>query len=325
MYGRAEPLYQRALAIREAALGKQPPDVATSLNNLAILYSAQGCTPGPSRSTSARSPFGKRPSASTIPTSPHRSTTSPASTRTGVVRPGRATLPARARHSGSGPRQETPRRRRLAQQPRQPLLWTRGCTARPSRSTSARSPSGKRPSASTIPTSPNRSTTSPTSTAAGVVGRAEPSLYQRALAIQEAALGKHHPNVARSLISLANPLHGRRGCTRRPSRSTSARSPSRKRPSASTIRTWIKIVRRFARAHGGGIDGQIVRSDPVNNAVAAPHPVLRIIHFAEIETMLQHCRLIGATVELLRIGEQSVQVKNNTRDHHCGRPCTIEN
>jgi hypothetical protein len=35
--------------------------------------------------------------------------------------------------------------------------------------------------------------------------------------------------------------------------------------------------------------------------------------------------LIGATVELLRIGEQSIQVKNNTRDHHCGRPCTIEN
>ncbi len=42
MYDWAEPLYQRALAIREASLGKNHPDVAASLNNLAILYSDQG-------------------------------------------------------------------------------------------------------------------------------------------------------------------------------------------------------------------------------------------------------------------------------------------
>ena len=38
----ALPLYQRALAIREKALGPDHPDTATSLNNLAGLYQAMG-------------------------------------------------------------------------------------------------------------------------------------------------------------------------------------------------------------------------------------------------------------------------------------------
>ena len=41
-YAEAEPLYKRALAIREKALGPDHPDVGTSLNNLAGLYRAQG-------------------------------------------------------------------------------------------------------------------------------------------------------------------------------------------------------------------------------------------------------------------------------------------
>jgi tetratricopeptide (TPR) repeat protein len=41
-YADAEPLYKRALAIWEKALGPDHPDVAQSLNNLADLYSAQG-------------------------------------------------------------------------------------------------------------------------------------------------------------------------------------------------------------------------------------------------------------------------------------------
>jgi len=41
-YTDAEPLYQRALAIREMALGPEHPDVANSLNNLARLYNKQG-------------------------------------------------------------------------------------------------------------------------------------------------------------------------------------------------------------------------------------------------------------------------------------------
>ena len=41
-YTDAEPLYKRALAIREKAHGPEHPDVATSLNNLASLYDNQG-------------------------------------------------------------------------------------------------------------------------------------------------------------------------------------------------------------------------------------------------------------------------------------------
>ncbi len=41
-YAEAEPLHERALAIREEALGPDHPDVATSLNNLAELYRGQG-------------------------------------------------------------------------------------------------------------------------------------------------------------------------------------------------------------------------------------------------------------------------------------------
>ncbi len=41
-YTEAEPLYQRALAIREKKLGADHPDTAQSLNNLAELYRSQG-------------------------------------------------------------------------------------------------------------------------------------------------------------------------------------------------------------------------------------------------------------------------------------------
>jgi tetratricopeptide (TPR) repeat protein len=41
-YNEAEPLFLRSLAIWEKSLGKNHPDVATSLNNLAELYDVQG-------------------------------------------------------------------------------------------------------------------------------------------------------------------------------------------------------------------------------------------------------------------------------------------
>jgi tetratricopeptide (TPR) repeat protein len=41
-YSEAEPLYKRALAIKEEKLGHDHPDTATSLNNLAALYKNQG-------------------------------------------------------------------------------------------------------------------------------------------------------------------------------------------------------------------------------------------------------------------------------------------
>ncbi|TMQ02489.1 MAG: CHAT domain-containing protein, partial [Deltaproteobacteria bacterium] len=44
-YPKAEPLYVRALDIREKALGSMHPDIAISLNNLALLYKNQGLYP----------------------------------------------------------------------------------------------------------------------------------------------------------------------------------------------------------------------------------------------------------------------------------------
>jgi hypothetical protein len=41
-FNEAEPLYQRALAAQEKALGPDHPDVGTSLHDLAALYQAQG-------------------------------------------------------------------------------------------------------------------------------------------------------------------------------------------------------------------------------------------------------------------------------------------
>ena len=41
-YAAAKPLYEQALAIRKAVLGKHHPDTATSLNNLAVLLKSQG-------------------------------------------------------------------------------------------------------------------------------------------------------------------------------------------------------------------------------------------------------------------------------------------
>ena len=50
-YEQAEPLYPRALAIREQVLGADHSDTASSLNNLAFLYVDQGKYEQRSRST----------------------------------------------------------------------------------------------------------------------------------------------------------------------------------------------------------------------------------------------------------------------------------
>ncbi len=46
-YDEAEPLYRRALAVREKALGPQHPDTAGSINNLALLLKSQGASEHP--------------------------------------------------------------------------------------------------------------------------------------------------------------------------------------------------------------------------------------------------------------------------------------
>ena len=60
-YGEAEPLFRRALAIAEKALGLEHPNVAASLNNLAGLYQAQGKYAEASRCSGARWRLRRRP------------------------------------------------------------------------------------------------------------------------------------------------------------------------------------------------------------------------------------------------------------------------
>jgi hypothetical protein len=66
-YAEAEPIFARALAIREKALGPDHPDVAESLNNFTLTKAA---TRRPRRCTNAAGRFGKRCSGPTIPTWP---------------------------------------------------------------------------------------------------------------------------------------------------------------------------------------------------------------------------------------------------------------
>ncbi len=116
-YAKAEPLYQQALAITKKALGPEHPDVATSLNNLAVLYRSQGLsTPRPSRSTSRRSRSGRRPSAPSIRTWRRASTTWRRSTMT------RASTPR--------PSRSTSRRWRSGRRPSAPSIrtWRRAST-----------------------------------------------------------------------------------------------------------------------------------------------------------------------------------------------------
>jgi hypothetical protein len=63
----AQPLLERALAIREKALGPEHPDTAMSLNNLAFLHRLTAISPLRGRSTNARWRSARRCSAPSIP------------------------------------------------------------------------------------------------------------------------------------------------------------------------------------------------------------------------------------------------------------------
>ena len=86
-YAEAEPLYKRALAISEKALGPEHPDVASSLNNLAMLYGSKAATPRPSLCPNAPSPSARRRSAPSTQMSPPVSTISRCSTLSKAAMP----------------------------------------------------------------------------------------------------------------------------------------------------------------------------------------------------------------------------------------------
>ena len=205
-YAAARPLFERALAIREKALGPEHPDTAASLNNLAILLQAQGDPPARGRSMSARWRSAKRCWAPSIPIPRRASTTSPACFRT------RATSPARGRCSSARWRSARRRSARSIPTPRMSLnnlallLQAQGdlAGARPlfERALAIREKA-------LGPEHPD--TASSLNNLAGLLkgqgdlAGARP-LYERALAIRERALGPEHPSTATSLNNLARLL-----------------------------------------------------------------------------------------------------------------------
>ena len=267
-YAEAEPLYKRALAIREKALGPDHPDVGTSaqqpgravsepgplrrgraavqarpgdrekalgpdhpdvghsLNNLAELYRDQGryaeAEPLYKRALAIR----EKALGPDHPDVGTASTTWPCCTSQGRYAEAEPLYKRALRHprEGAGPR--PPRCR-----PRRSTTWpccttTRAATPRPSRCTSARCDpregAGPRPPRCR----PLASTTWPCCISdQGRYAEAEP-LYKRALAIPRRRWVPTTPMSATRLNNLAV-LYATRAATPRPSRCTSARSPSR--------------------------------------------------------------------------------------------------
>ena len=186
-YAEAEPLYKRALAIREKALGPDHPEVGTSLNNLAALYRE----PGPlrrgraalqARARDQREGAGARPPRCRhLAQQPGR-----CSTRPGPLRRGRAALQARARDPREGAGARPPLGRHLAQQPGRALrAQGRYAEAEPLYKRAWRS--ARRRWAPTTPRSAPRSTTWPCSTTPGPLRRGRAALQARARDQREGA------------------------------------------------------------------------------------------------------------------------------------------
>ncbi len=154
-YAEAEPLYKRALAIREKALGPDHPDVGTLAQQPGrAVPEPRAATPRPSRSTSARSRSARRRWAPTTPMSaPSLNNLAELYRAQGRYAEAEPLYQARARHprEGAGPR--PPRCRHSAQQPGRAVSTPRAATPRPSRSTSARSRSARRRWGPTTPMS----------------------------------------------------------------------------------------------------------------------------------------------------------------------------
>ena len=189
------PLTQ-ALALREKALGPDHPDVATSLNNLAGLYHAQGRYAKAEPLYQRALAIPRRPSAPTIPTWPRASTTWPCSIRpkAATPRPSRS-MSARWR---SGRRPSGPTIPEVGREPQQPgrAVPAQGQYAKAEplyqRALAIRE-KALGPDHPDVAASLNN--LAGLYRAQGQYAKAEP-LYQRALAIGEKALGPDHPDVA---------------------------------------------------------------------------------------------------------------------------------
>ena len=122
--------------------GPSTPTSASRSTTWPCCTSTRAATPRPSRSTSAASPSARRRSGPTTPTSAASlNNLAVLYQRPGPLRRGRAALQAQPRHPREGAGARAPRRGHVAQQPGRALSSARAAMPKPSRSTSAASPS----------------------------------------------------------------------------------------------------------------------------------------------------------------------------------------
>ena len=76
-----------------------------------------------------------------------------------------------------------------------------------------------------------------------------------------------------------------------------------------------EVMFRLSPAQRVGINAQAVALDPVDDPVAMANPVFGVVTFVEFGIYFGKRPLISAAVQLLGIGEKSVQVKNCRVDH----------
>ena len=199
----ARPLFERALAIREKALGPEHPDTARASTTSPACFRPRATSPGRGRSTSARWRSARRRSAPSIPDTAHepQQPRRPASAQ-GDLAGARPLYRAGAGDPREGARPRASRHRDEPQQPRRPASGPgrprRRAAALRARAGDPRE--GARPRASLTATSLNN--LARLLQDQGDLAGARP-LFERALAIREKALGPEHPDTATSLNNLA--------------------------------------------------------------------------------------------------------------------------
>ncbi len=203
-YGRAEPLYQRALAIWEKSAGAGP----------------SGCGQLPQQPRGA------------------------VSGRKGEYEPSRTSLPARPRHQGDSAGAAPPGCGHLPQQPRRSSIGRKGSMAEPSLSSSAPSPSGRKRWGRTIRMWPSPSTASRRCIRAkGEYEPSRASLPARPRHLGRKRWGQTIQMWPTPSTTSQRSIR-RKGSTASPNLSTSAPSPSGRKRWGQTIRTWPFLSRQ---------------------------------------------------------------------------------
>ena len=253
-YGEAEPLHLRALEIREAAFGAKHPEVAQTLNNLGVLYANQGLLREGRAALSARARDPHR----LLRQGPSDDRRDPPEPRHAVLRPGALRRGGAALSAGARGRAEGARRRpsvarhhaveprRAAPHPGPPRRGRSSCIG-------GRSGSARRRSAPITRRPRRASTISPSPTSPRATTRRAEELYERSIAIKEAALGADHPELALTLNNLAELYRTQRRFDEAEPLYVRALADRRGRASGRPIRAsrWASTTSRCCTTTGG--------------------------------------------------------------------------